>query len=445
MGPALALRSASRSTAMGYWHIRRYQHDGSRFRRRNAERRSAKQPGSEKLQTQDQSEQGQAFYDHFLRKKIRFRSPEEETGECVGALGPKHPRESLPSSLRANPLKVLEDSTTTLEIATKSLAAYISSLHRAQPNRRDARTALSADRPGTKALRWYQESQVFDRSDVLSRPAFFKLVAHALVGGNADHSMGRLLFSEHIPTAFSQRPENFWKGLVLNGLVCAHMYWSDSSQMFANGVSAWTKALAGPEDAEKRPTPYVGAMHGSKPLQRFAIRVHPKYLDPRSLERFRVGLAGFRTCDVLGGEDSFVSGYLKLVHPQALNPWPAFDFLESFDSGKYRGASAIEAFSLPGSKGAMLFYIFVIRLAQELNRAGFRQASHRSLDIGKAHFPDLFIMRFEHRRERPAEMKMFRRPPTAAESHRGVPLDKDGNVLDDELRREARQAVRAVK
>lgn len=83
----------------------------------------------------------------------------------------------------------------------------------------------------------------------------------------------------------------------------------------------------------------------------------------------------------------------------------------------------------PGSKGAFAMYLFIIRLAQALERKGCSQEARRSVDIGESHLPDLFIEAFEEDFAKPFDPATFRRPPTAAEIRRGIPLDKDGFVL----------------
>lgn len=136
-----------------------------------------------------------------------------------------------------------------------------------------------------------------------------------------------------------------------------------------------------------------------------------------------------------------MSGYFQLIHPKSPDPLPAFRFLEGLDSGEYRNHYMQEHFLRPGSRGAFSLYLFITRMAQMLKRQGHAQEALRSLDISKTHLPDLFN---EHYVEnmKPTDPATFRRLPTAAESRRGVPLDKDGYVLDDEgidrLRRDGR-------
>lgn len=118
-------------------------------------RESAESTAAPRLQPEKPPTDGerQKFYDRFLNKRIKFRSPAEETGAWITALDPVPLRSSLPSSLLTNPLEVFEDTTVSPEVATQCLAVYVSSLHRRIADKKAARSVYSADQAGTKALR----------------------------------------------------------------------------------------------------------------------------------------------------------------------------------------------------------------------------------------------------------------------------------------------------
>lgn len=221
-------------------------------------------------------------------------------GAWITALDPVSSGSTLPSPLRANPLRIFESTSATLDMATQCLATYVSSLHQKSANRRDARTVYAADQPGTKALRWYTARGAHERSDALMQPKFSKLMTHCILAEDREHTVWELLDLEYQPASICSSNIH-WRSHIFSGLVCARKFWSHGSRAFARGVSAWCRGLAMSKTSRtEQSTSFLSAHNAARPLQGFAVRVKPRHLDARSFDRFSASLTRFTGADPSG-------------------------------------------------------------------------------------------------------------------------------------------------
>lgn len=369
----------------------------------------------------------QSFYDFFLKKRIVYQTPEQQTRGWLSSLDPIKSVGALPPTAHANPLSVLEDPATDMDLATRGLAAHVARVNSSAAGKDGLRAQYAETMPGRRALQWYLEAEAYDKFNILLHPRFFDLAAYCLVAEEAESYVWQLWYTKHVPASVTAmgRPGWSWKGLVLRSLVQSRMAWSEDRLALGAGLETVAQALRDGASRKHHPEKYINLGTAGVFVQRYAVKTDPKYLDPRAFDRLIKMTATWQS-EGLTHRD-YALADLQLRHPSRPGPWPAYRWLSRFEARVNHSPDLRERFLEKGSRGSLGFYMFLILLAQRLGQQGHAEEARHVLDIGKARLPQLFTQHFVHRAA--AVDSRPRRYPTAAEVARGARVDDDGLLI----------------
>ena len=107
----------------------------------------------------------QDFYDYYLSYPFPPRHLQSAV-QLVSAIATKCVN-TIPRSLRPNPLAVFADTAASLETASRCLEAYVSILHSSKRPKFELRNHYVEDKPGSGALLWLFQTDGHDKMGLL--------------------------------------------------------------------------------------------------------------------------------------------------------------------------------------------------------------------------------------------------------------------------------------
>lgn len=174
-----------------------------------------------------------SYYDGYLAKRIQECQPRELTDAWLGLPDSATVRQQLPEAWQTEPLEALKDKNADLNLVSKCLEAHVATLHGRGESKTQMKAVYASQMVGTRALHWVLASQAYDKYDLLKARTLFKYLAHSIVAQDADEYMWQLLHTNHAPLVVSEKmPPAMWKGMILQQLVWARMFWSENPRAF---------------------------------------------------------------------------------------------------------------------------------------------------------------------------------------------------------------------
>lgn len=335
-----------------------------------------------------------ACYKHYLGKEIRRHKGASPRCKWLSTLHRRQCRAALPPVLARDPLLVLEQADSDdFEQIKLCLGTFIADAHASAPTKSEAQKVLREARAGTKALRWLRERpHLFDDRVV---PEFIDYIVHCLVAEDADQIMWHWLSVAH-----KINSRDIWKGMTVRSFLENKLFWNEEPRIL-NQVLAEFLRMAD----TTRPGEYtlwcaaswlsrqllfdeLGAVVDVRLYDRYVDRLSKWIKDPKDLER------------------NFVR--FRLHRPTSPDPLPALRFIQHNMPEENRTPFVQHLFKPKDGRTASMVFLFLIREAQVLHRAGYVAESHSVLDFGKHILPKYFDMGqlVNHYRHLKAELPM---------------------------------------
>lgn len=281
---------------------------------------------------------------------------------------------------------------------------------------------------------------------MLLRPRFRRSLTFCLAAERAEENIWQWILLDRAPASSSSSPAfvqpSHWayKGSMLYPLMDAQAFWSHHHDPLREAWTTFLRAM----DAKRASNIMIPlATPGAWLLKQLRTIVSER-VSPTVFDWLSSSMSVWQADQM---DRLYGRAYLSLRHPSQPDPSKALEFLRQCAGPAKDHPFVRDLLHPPRAESSAHIFWFIVRAAQQLDRARKTTDANWALDFGRENFPGSFNMRpttspLDRSKNLYHDM---RRKATAAQLQRGVPVDADGCAVTDPSLANIYRAAREVE